>query len=659
MPSSNKAIIFLRTFLQRLHLSLTLTQRFAVLGFIATLTVASLSAFFITHYLSQLEFEELSNRASDAVSHLVTPIVTTGDFKAENSNASWLKQIEEIINITGNDAITVWNPQGAMLHASNESLEARTLDATILKSVLETNEPFAKKSINEAGEATFNVYVPIIPEGATKAVAVYELCQDFAPVAAHIKKLSVSVWSLSLLILGFMFFALLATLAASKRQQMSHADPLTGLANRHRFQEKAESILALARHSDNAAILYLDLSRFKAVNDSLGQAAGDDILKQVAQRLKESIRAEDTAARLGGDEFALLLLNIDSGERAVKVAQRLKQLFKVPFKTQNQSVHLEVNIGIAMLGREGIDSLGTWLTQANTAMLKAKTAHTEFQIYNPQMESYTLERLKLESSLREALSLKEFVLHYQPILTTEQTIIGAEALIRWIHPEDGMISPAVFIPLAEETGLIRQLDQWVMRTAIRQARNWENQGRPIKVSVNLSPQTFQDAGFVPWLESQLLESELNPSLLTVEITEYVLAQAESSRKALQALKHLGVRVALDDFGKGYSSLSYLENLPIDRIKMDRQFIQGIGKRPASEAIIKTIIALTKNLGIESLAEGIEDAEQFKWLEREGCEFFQGYLFGKPLPVERFSREDSHYLIEDDDSSVAVQAIHLN
>jgi len=447
------------------------------------------------------------------------------------------------------------------------------------------------------------------------------------------------IWFLSAALFGFMYLIMLAMLAASQRQQMAHYDPLTGLANRHRFQEKANAILAMARHSDNAAILYLDLSRFKSVNDSLGQNAGDDILKQVASRLNESIRSEDTAARLGGDEFALLLLNINSGERAVKVAQRLKEIFKTAFITDGQSVHLEVNIGIALLGRERIDSLATWLTQANTAMIKSKTARTQFQIYNSEME-------------------REFVLHFQPILSKDQKVIGAEALTRWIHPEKGMISPGLFIPLAEETGLIRQLDQWVMKTAIKQARQWENEGRPLKVSVNLSPQTFQDAGFVPWLESQLIETELNPSLLTVEVTEYVLAQADTSRRALEALKHLGVRVALDDFGKGYSSLSYLESLPIDRIKMDRQFIQGIGKRPASEAIIKTIIALTQNLGIESLAEGIEEPEQFEWLEREGCEFFQGFLFAKPVPVERFPNSEEALVIIEPSVS-AEQDLHLN
>ena len=640
MPQRERRSVRAEGFVRQVNHSLSLVQRFAIIGTLATIVLASTTGFFVSQYLIQRDLNDISNKAAEVVSHLITPMVTADNFiDASIENVTlWGERLEDITDVSNIEHVRVWGPDGTIIYATDESLIGETFVSSKLEKALSQEKVLGFVPKQSTGDTFFEVYIPVIPEGADAPIGIYEVFEDFAPIAAKMNRTTVLIWLSAYLIFGLLFFALFATLTASRQQYIAFHDPLTGLANRHFFQERAQRALNFSRRRDDAAaIVYMDLSRFKAINDSLGHGIGDDILKQVAGKLKRSVRLQDTVARIGGDEFAILLTDIGDGERAISVVKRIREQFKEPFGAHQQAVHLDVNIGIALLSREESQNLNvdTWLSQADTAMLHSKDVHNEFQIYNPEMQSYTLERLQLEEDLRKALDNNELTLYYQPLLNGNNFIVGAEALLRWHHGTKGMVSPAQFIPLAEETGLIRELDKWVIRRAIKQASVWMKKGTAMQVSINVSPQSFNDEDFVPYLANLIHHAGVDPSLLTIEITEYVLASPESSSRTLAALKELGLNIALDDFGKGYSSLAYLEALPIDRIKIDMQFIKGIGERPTSEAIIKTILALTENLGIDSLAEGIETAEQLNWLKAQGCRHYQGYLLGRPVPIDKF------------------------
>lgn len=628
------------------QLSLTLLQRFILIGAVATVLLASGTAFWTSRYLVQRELQETSQDIADIVTHLVTPQVSEIYFsqpsqaKTEQWDA-WLKQVTDVTHI---DKVKIWGLDGTVIYSLDQSLIGQAFDSEFVQraaggevvGVLE----LAPTSHTGPTGGFYEVYVPVIPKGAAGPIGIYEVYEPIAPLAASLRRIRGLVWTLSFVIFGLLFVALVAILVASRGQHLAFRDPLTGLANRYLFNERASTVLAASkRRRDTAALLSVDLARFKAVNDSLGHKAGDDLLVQVATRLSRSVRAADTVSRVGGDEFALLLTDTGSSEHATLFAERLQLMFKEPFIVREQKVHLGVNVGIALKTEDAApSSVDAWLTQADTARLRSKAAGSDYKLYSATMHSDALERLQLEDDLRSALTRDELTLHFQPIFDAESRVSGAEVLVRWQRPGHGPVSPGEFIPLAEETGLIRDLDRWVTRAALKQSAVWKRGGTPLKLSVNYSPQTFQDPQFATFLEAALEETTVCPKGLTVEITEYVLAHPETSRRSLEALKTLGVNVALDDFGKGYSSLAYLESLPIDRIKIDRHFISGIGERPTSEAIIKTIIALTDNLHIESLAEGIEAAAQLSWLMGQGCNLFQGFFQGRPVPADVFTEQ---------------------
>ncbi len=422
----------------------------------------------------------------------------------------------------------------------------------------------------------------------------------------------------------------------------SYHDSLTGLANRRLFMERLENVLTLARQDNDYlfAVLFLDLDRFKVINDTFGHAIGDLLLVEVARTLESCVRPEDTVARLGGDEFTILLDDIKGIDNATQVAQRIQSQFTLPFHLSGNEVFSTISIGIA-LNSASYKQAEDILRDADMTMYHIKTQGNGgkcYQIFDHSIHSKAMATLQLEKDLRGALGRGEFVLHYQPIISLKNfRISGFEALIRWQHPEHGLVSPMQFIPIAEETGLINAIGRWTLGEACRQLKSWQEQfaGKPsLVISVNLSTKQFAQADLIDQIEKILQITGLESRFLQLEITESVLVEnAERVAAMLVKMQQLGIRLSLDDFGTGYSSLSYMHSFPIDTLKIDRSFVTGVDTELGKIEIIRTVVGLAWNLGMDTIAEGVETKTQMYQLKSLKCNFAQGYYFSKPLDVQ--------------------------
>jgi diguanylate cyclase (GGDEF)-like protein len=412
-------------------------------------------------------------------------------------------------------------------------------------------------------------------------------------------------------------------------------DALTGLPNRVLFANRvAHSVAQQQREHRPIAVMFIDLDDFKVVNDSLGHAAGDELLKNAAQRLQAALRPADTAARLGGDEFAILLENVKGEAEVTAVAKRIVESLKTRFVVEGREVVVNGSVGIAIShGEVETDEL---LRNADMAMYAAKAqGKGRFEVFNGTMQHGVLERLELKTDLQRAVENDEFVLHYQPIIDlTSGDLIGMEALVRWDHPDRGLLPPDAFIGLSEDTGLILPLGEWVLREACQQLRMWQTQGHPnLQMSVNLSPKQLQEPGLYRQVARILEETPMNPASLILEITEGVLMEdTRATIHNLQELRKIGIRLAIDDFGTGYSSLSYLKEFPVEMIKIDRRFTQGMDRGPEESALARAIVKLSQALNMRCIAEGIETGGQIDQLKVIGCEMGQGFEFCRPLPA---------------------------
>jgi diguanylate cyclase (GGDEF)-like protein len=431
-------------------------------------------------------------------------------------------------------------------------------------------------------------------------------------------------------------------LEAANRQlrHLASHDSLTGLPNRLLLDDRITQAIAQAnRQAHEFAVLVLDLDRFKVVNDSLGHRAGDDLLREVASRLKGVVRAVDTTARLGGDEFVIVFDGPATQAEALEMGGRLLKIMEAPIRLLGIDVHISPSIGIAFYPRDGA-GIDTLLARADAAMYHAKErGRNNVQCYAESMGTITQERVKFESELHEALRNAQFELHYQPkVDTATGRIHSAEALIRWRHPQRGLLPPAEFIPLAEECGLLDAIGEWVLSEACRQAQAWKREGlRPLRIAVNLAPSQFRLTDLVKQIRRALDASGLDPQLLEVELTETaVMSDAEESVHILEAISRMGVLVSVDDFGTGYSSMSYLRRFPIDKLKIDRCFIDQLTRRPEDASIVQAIISLAHSLHLKVIAEGVETPEQLQLLTELGCDQYQGFYFSPAVAPAQFA-----------------------
>ena len=423
-------------------------------------------------------------------------------------------------------------------------------------------------------------------------------------------------------------------------QHMTHHDALTDLPNRNLFLDRLQQALTRARwHNRLVAVILLDLDHFKNINDTFGHTVGDQLLLQLSKRLSNSVRDGDTIGRFGGSEFAILMDDIDSDKHMSSLAKKLTDTLALPFKIKKQELFITASIGVSIYPNDGEDP-DTLLRNADIAMYRAKElGKNNYQFYSDNLSAQIFERLALENHLRRAVDQNEFILYYQPQLDARNhRITGVEALLRWHHPDLGLVSPNNFIPHLEESGLIEEIGDWLLETACRQSREWHDTGWSyLHMSVNISGRQFNNPNFISSVHNIISTTNINPEFLELEITESMLMRnASATINALHSLNELGVRFAIDDFGTGHSSLSYLRRFPIDTIKIDRSFIHDVTENPDDAAIVSAIIVMAQSLSLNVIAEGIETQEQVEFLSSRNCHYLQGNLISRPLPAEEMT-----------------------
>jgi diguanylate cyclase (GGDEF)-like protein len=485
-------------------------------------------------------------------------------------------------------------------------------------------------------------YAPVAIPGGVGVVGIFQDYQPIAQAASATFLPVVGIFEGVLLLLFLTLAPILRRVTLRLRRQMeeierrAYYDELTGLPNRALYRDRIEqAILAAQRDGDQATLMLLDVDRFKEVNDALGHDTGDLLLQELARRLRATLRTKDTLARLGGDEFGILLPGA-SVEEAAFSASRIHAAFEAPFTLRGLALAVRTSVGIAAYPEHGED-LDVLLQHADVAMYVAKDSRAGTAIYDAAEDENDAARLALAGQLRSAIENDELVLHFQPMAELESgRIVGAEALVRWEHPERGFIQPADFIPLAERMGLLNPLSRHVVESSLQQCAAWNESGLALRVSVNLTIPDLLDLQAPEWIAELLSEWGVRPEQLELEITEStILADPFRVRQVLNRLNELGVRLAIDDFGTGYSSLAYLKRLPVQRIKIDRSFVKDMCEDTSDATIVRSTIELGRNLGLEVVGEGVESKEAWDALRTLGCTLAQGYFIGKPMPADEF------------------------
>jgi len=547
--------------------------------------------------------------------------------------------------IDGALRVKLYRPDKLVTYSNDHRLIGTRPDEATVTKVFDNQQTATDVThLNDEGGSGPNTkaletYAPMVMKG--RRVGVIEIYEDYGPIAAAASSIFwpvAAVLAVVLIALYLSLYPLLRRVTRRLRKQVEEIehqamhDHLTGLPNRVLFRDRVEQALHGAKRSPGeVAVMFLDLDRFKEVNDTLGHESGDVLLREVGQRLTHSLRAGDTVARLGGDEFGVLASNLDDADDALVVARKLRQAVEWPFTLRGLTLEVEASIGIAIFPDHGTD-VDTLLRHADVAMYQSKEAHSGVGIYSPERDVYSPDRLKLLGELRRAIEQGELVLYYQPKISLQTSeVLGFEALVRWQHPEQGLLTPDRFIPFAEHTGLVKPLTRYVMREALRSCAKWHEIGLDLGVAVNLSARDLLDLHLPDEVRLLLNETGIEPDRVELEITENtILSDPVRTRTILGRLKELGVRLAIDDFGSGYSSLGYLKRLPLDVLKIDKSFVMTMMSDDDSAAIVRSTIDLAHNLGLEVVAEGVASAEISAVLDRLRCDAAQGFYFSGPI-----------------------------
>jgi diguanylate cyclase (GGDEF)-like protein len=587
---------------------------------------------------------EATKLAETMTSLGLQPILLPGDLDAGKGEAH-LDSLDEQLKLRDFDTLgirrlKVFNADGVIVYSDERSIVGEQhADAPAIQAALEGRIDRHVKRTNFSdggGPRSLEVYVPLRLGGADEPSGVVEVYLPYEPVAQAIAEDSRRLYlllALGLLLLYASLFRIVAVASRTLRHQALH-DDLTDLPNRALLYDRMEDALTAAeRNGEPAALLLIDLDRFKEVNDTLGHDSGDRLLEEVAVRLREVVRRGDTLARLGGDEFAVLLRGIPHRGLAAELAGRLQDALARPFTLNGVVAALDASIGIAHCPEHGTD-VHTLVQRADVAMYDAKRSRTSIETYSPERDPYSAERLQLLGELRAAIGAGELVLHYQPkVDVVSQRVIGVEALVRWQHPVHGLLPPVAFIPLAERTGAISDLTRWVLDAALAQARVWSDAGLDLTMAVNLAAANIADATLPDAVAALLERHGIAGDRLECEISEHtVMADPRRAMGILERLRALGVRLSLDDFGTGHSSLSYLKRLPLDEVKIDRSFVMNMIEDDNDAAIVRTTIDLARNLGLEVVAEGVESQQIMNDLSALSCDVAQGFFLSRPLPA---------------------------
>jgi len=608
---------------------LNLLQRFTLLGLGVTLLLGGVFGYLLSQRMAQDVLQDSARETATLVMGGVGEVSAQDFLPGQETFRTWQQRLG-VKDRLGGVEVRVWNSQGVLIYPD----DPRSAPEGGVAQALAGGAVSAR-----ASQGRLEVFVPVRVAG--QVVGAYQIYRPIAPLEERIARMQAWAWGSSLGVFVLLFLALFALLRVASReiQRTAYYDPLTGLPGRHFLREIAEATMARAhRVGMGMALVILDLDRFQEINDALGAPSGDLLLKKVGERLQADLRAGDMVCRLGGDEFALLVSDVNVGGVA-EVAKRILLSFGEPFELpgHRQKVYVQASLGVALYPEDGAD-LEELMHAADVALRRAKQEDSGFAFYRPDYDHHTQDRLALQAALHQALKEDDLTLHYQSILDLQTGALDrAEALLRWYRVGE-MVMPGAFIPLAEESGLIQSLDRFVLRRATLEAVRLG-----LQISVNLSPKSLHAPEVVEWVRQALEESGLEPARLCLEITEVALrgdsgastlqTEREQAIANLKALRALGVRIALDDFGSGYSWLSCLKHTPVDLLKMAPTFVAGIGKDPRDEEMIRSLIALGHGLGLKVLAEGVETPEQLAWLREAGCDLAQGYGVARPVPLE--------------------------
>ena len=584
---------------------------------------------------------------------LVQPRLSATDLE-RGLSARRIRRLDQELrpSLAGNEIarIKLWSRDARVVYASDHEIIGRRYPPSD-----ELQEALAGETASEisdlekaenAGDRSFGqlleVYAPLRFASAGKPAGGFELYLPYRPIASAIRHDTRRLYLVligGLLLLYLVLFRIVARASTRLRRQaieneyLALHDPLTELPNRSLFHDRAaQAILAAKRERAQVGLMILDLDRFKEVNDTLGHHNGDLLLKEIGERLRAAVRESDSIARLGGDEFGVLLRKISGADGASTVAEKIRRTLREPLTLEGVTLDLGASVGIALFPDHGRD-VETLLQRADVAMYLAKEDRSGCELYSAERDEYSPSRLALVSELRRAIDQGELVLHYQPKAAVRSgQVTGVEALVRWQHPERGLVFPDEFIPLAERTGLIRELTLCVLDAALRQARTWQDLGLDLSVSVNLSARDLLDIELPEAIRGLLAKHQVGGDRLELEITEsIILADPMRARVVLCRLSEMGIRLAVDDFGTGYSSLAYLKRLPVGEIKIDRSFVMNMELDENDAVIVRSTIDLGRNLGLSVVAEGVESAEIWSDLARLDCDFAQGYFLSRPLP----------------------------
>jgi diguanylate cyclase (GGDEF)-like protein len=609
------------------------------------------------HRMIETRARSEAQRMGTIATHLVLSVITTSNAAEPAAQAQQLTAIATALRDPGvaNDvlAATAWTADGTVAFSSSEPMGRRVAldpNARLAVSgqsssrVVRPGDPSAGPLVAAHG-SILEIYFPLRIGGSGQVMGAVQMVLPYQPVEQAIARdtsTMIVLLVVVLTVLWLVLFRLVSTASRRLREQaaenrhMALHDTLTGLPNRTLLLDRAGQALAAAGRSGLAvAILMLDLDRFKEINDTLGHRYGDGLLTIVAQRLQEILRDTDTAVRLGGDEFAVLAVDLAGPEEARQVAERVQAALHQPFVVNDVTLDIEASVGVAIAPTHGTD-IDSLLRCADVAMYVAKVSRSGIEVYDSLHDQHTPERLALLGDLRRALEQPgQLSLHYQPKLSIDGvTVAGVEALIRWAHPTRGQISPVEFIPVAEGTGLIHPLTAFTLELALRQARTWSDAGHAIPVAVNISTRCLLDLGLPDKIAGLLQEHGVPAELLRLEITESTLmADPSRAMTVLTRLADQGIRLSIDDFGTGFSSMSYLKRLPVDELKVDRSFVKDMTTQAADHVLVRSVVELGHNLGLHVVAEGVETADTLRALADLGCDVAQGYLLGRPMPAD--------------------------
>ena len=640
------------------HLRENLLVQFSVVSFVAMAVIAVVLAIVLSNKIRSDAINDLVDEAVGSASGRLLSTITPADLEVPMTGARYDRFhefVQQSIVSERTARVKIWAKDGTVIYSNDPAGVGEKFPAkeNLLKALDGDTATEIKipKDVENARErylgTLMEVYTPIIFPGTTEPQGAFEIYQYYEPTEQRINELR--GWVFGSIGGGFLILygALVSIVGRGwrtiNRQRgtlayLAYHDALTDLPNRTLLKDRLTLALAQARRNEQMlAVMFLDLDQFKVVNDTAGHVEGDKLLQSVSQQLNSVLREGDTVARVGGDEFILLLPKIEQLADATEIAERVLTAVGRTRVIVGHEFNISTSIGITLFPTDG-DDAETLLTNADIAMYQAKEqGKNNFQFFTPVMNTRIQNRLALENDLRHGLERGEFVVYYQPQLNISTgQIVGVEALVRWQHPERGLVLPMEFIPVAEETGLIVPLGEWVLHAACAQIRSWQEAGLPpLRVAVNLSAREFQQGNLIEAVAGVLEETGLAPEFLQLEITEGVSIQdVDFTIKVMGELKEMGVQIAIDDFGTGYSALSYLRRFPIDVVKIDRSFVCDLTIDSTDAEIATTIIVMAHNLGLEVIAEGVETEEQLAFLKQRRCDEMQGYLFSKPVPAEK-------------------------